>query len=84
MFNFSGNVRINGETEMTERKAFLCARTGAYIEIKGREIIVVGDGVEQPYLSMCRDEGVTFLSTGIHSGKRKAMALGASKDFVAT
>lgn len=43
------------------------------------EIIVVGDGVEQPYLSMCRDEGVTFLSTGIHSGKRKAMALGVSK-----
>ncbi|MCL4319841.1 MAG: pirin family protein [Candidatus Thermoplasmatota archaeon] len=37
MFNFSGNVRINGETEMTERKAFIFSRNGDYIEIKGRE-----------------------------------------------
>ena len=37
MFNFSGNVRINGETEMTERKAFIFSRAGEFIEIKGRE-----------------------------------------------
>ena len=36
MFNFSGNLKINNETEMAEKKAFIFAKNGEYIEVKGR------------------------------------------------
>ncbi len=54
-------------------------RAIAAVRDQVKEILVVGDGVEEPYLSLCKDEGVTFLTTGVHSGKRRAMALGVSR-----
>ena len=44
-----------------------------------KEIIVVGDGATEPYMSLCEEENVSFLTTGVHAGKRKAMALGVSR-----
>ncbi|MHB1441029.1 MAG: glycosyltransferase [Cuniculiplasma sp.] len=43
-----------------------------------KEIIVVGDGVKDPYESLCREENVIFVSNSTRSGKRKSMALGVS------
>jgi cellulose synthase/poly-beta-1,6-N-acetylglucosamine synthase-like glycosyltransferase len=49
-------------------------------QVKGqaREVIVVGDGIEEPYRSVAMEENVKFECSKERSGKRFSMSLGAS------